>query len=246
MAAKGSMLKGALAKSPKGDGRVTSLPVGKPPTRQKGDAADMAAGVAQGRAGLQRLSPGVYRNPKGQLTNSAGKVMPRPQQQPQQPGMTNAVPPQGGPATRPPAPLGTPPMQDNVQQSLQDLLAQQRPQGPAPLGQMQNNPNMQQYTPNLSPEQFRQMFPQYRQPAMEMTGVYDGKQPLDMNAIMAKYQQQPGFDMSQQYDPNKVAMTQAAQAGQIPMMTNGQQFQPQQPMQQNNSIPQLLNQNRFR
>lgn len=164
MAAKGSMLKGALAKSPKGDGRVTSLPVGKPPTRQKGDAADMAAGLAQGRAGLQRLSPGVYRNPKGQLTNSAGKVMPRPQQQPQQPGMTNAVPPQGGPATRPPAPLGTPPMQDNVQQSLQDLLAQQRPQGPAPLGQMQNNPNMQQYTPNLNYDQFRQAFPQFQQP----------------------------------------------------------------------------------
>ena len=238
MAAKGSMLKGALAKSPKGDGRVTSLPVGKPPTRQKGDAADMAAGVAQGRAGLQRLSPGVYRNAQGNLVGNKGQTLPgqRPQQKPQ-------VPPQAyeryNPqeiATRPPAPLGTPPGQPQNGQ----------PMGPSPLGQMQNNPNMQQYTPNLTPEQWRQMDPQYRQPAMEMTGVYDGKQPLDMNAIMAKYQQQSGFDMSQQYDPNKVAITQAAQAGQIPMMTNGQQFQPQQPMQQNNSIPQLLNRNRFR
>jgi hypothetical protein len=220
MAAKGSMLKGALSKSPKGDGRVTSLPVQNRPMPQKRDAAGMAAGAAQDAAGLKRLSPGVYRNAQGNLVGNKGQALPGQRPQQKQP-----MPPQGaspydpatlpqGPATRPPAPLGTPPGQPQNGQ----------PMGPAPLGQLQPNPNAQQFTPNLNSEQFRQMFPQFRQSARDMTAVYNGQQPLDMNAIMAKYQQGQGFDMSQQYDPNKLAITQAAQAGQIPMMQ--QQMQP--------------------
>ena len=50
MAAKGSVLKGALAAMPKG---------------------------------LQRMSPGVYRNPQGQLVGGQGQSLPRPQPMPQ-------------------------------------------------------------------------------------------------------------------------------------------------------------------
>lgn len=75
---KGAALKGALAAMPRG-GRVTSLPVGAPP---KGVMAGVAQGLAQG-AGLKRLSPGVYRNPQGQLVNSKGGSLPN--QQPQRP-----------------------------------------------------------------------------------------------------------------------------------------------------------------
>jgi len=80
--AKPSKLAGALAKDPRG-GRVSTMPVGKPPTRQNKNAADMAAGLAQKRAGLQRLSPGVYRNAQGGLVNSHGGALPG--QRPQQP-----------------------------------------------------------------------------------------------------------------------------------------------------------------
>jgi hypothetical protein len=76
---KGSTLKGALATRPRG-GRVTSLPVGAPP---------------KSTLGLQRMSPGVYRNPQGQLVNSKGGELPgqrqkrpQPQQIPQRPSMT--------------------------------------------------------------------------------------------------------------------------------------------------------------
>lgn len=76
---KGSTLKGALATPPRG-GRVTSLPVGAPP---------------ESTLGLQRMSPGVYRNPQGQLVNSKGGELPgqrqkrpQPQQIPQRPSMT--------------------------------------------------------------------------------------------------------------------------------------------------------------
>lgn len=97
MAAKGTALKGALASAPRG-GRVTSLPVGKPPAPT---------------AGLQRLSPGVYRNQQGNLVNSSGGALPgqrpqqrpQPQQQPQPPfqAMPGQQPQQ--PTFRPPAPL---------------------------------------------------------------------------------------------------------------------------------------------
>jgi len=81
MAAKGSALKGALAKSPRG-GQVTSLPVKPPmPVGRPNSAAGIAAGVAQG-AGLQRLSPGVYRNAQGNLVGNKGQALPGQQKQP--------------------------------------------------------------------------------------------------------------------------------------------------------------------
>lgn len=106
-ALRGAALRGALAAMPRG-GRVTSLPVGKPPAST---------------AGLQRLSPGVYRNQQGQLVNSSGGALPgqRPQQQrPQQRPPFQAMPgqqinqaaidamnlaQQQQPTWRPPAPL---------------------------------------------------------------------------------------------------------------------------------------------
>ena len=120
MATKGSALKGALAASPRG--RVTSLPVKpRPIPLGKPNAAGRAERAG---AGLQRVSPGMYRNPQGQLVNSAGGNLPgqRQQQQrpmpPQQPNMgsvlagatqgANQFQPQQPmqPATRPPMPYG--------------------------------------------------------------------------------------------------------------------------------------------
>jgi len=79
--AKGSALKGALAAMPKG-GKVTSMPVGKP-----NPATQAVTGAIQGAqgVGLQRLSPGVYRNQQGGLVNSSGGSLPG--QQPQRPSM---------------------------------------------------------------------------------------------------------------------------------------------------------------
>ena len=123
MAAKGSALKGALAAGPRG--RVTSLPVKpRPIPLGKPNAAGMVAGIAQGAgAGLERVSPGMYRNPQGQLVNSAGGNLPgqqKPQRlmPPKQPNMgsvlagaaqgANQCQPQQPmqPATRPPMPYG--------------------------------------------------------------------------------------------------------------------------------------------
>ena len=77
MATKGTALKGALATAPRG-GRVTSLPVAKVP-------AGVMAGVGAGlnKPNLQRVSPGVYRNPQGQLVKSTTGNLPS--QQPQKP-----------------------------------------------------------------------------------------------------------------------------------------------------------------
>lgn len=120
MAAKGSALKGALAAGPRG--RVTSLPV-KPRPMPLGKP-NAAAGMAQGAgAGLERVSPGMYRNPQGQLVNSAGGNLPgqqKPQRlmPPKQPNMgsvlagaaqgANQFQPQQPmqPATRPPMSYG--------------------------------------------------------------------------------------------------------------------------------------------
>lgn len=117
MAAKGSALKGALAAGPRG--RVTSLPVTPRPIPLGKPNAARDAG-----AGLQRVSPGMYRNPQGQLVNSAGGNLPgqRSQQQrpmpSQQPSMGSVLAgvAQGAnqfqprqpmqPATRPPMPYG--------------------------------------------------------------------------------------------------------------------------------------------
>lgn len=117
MPAKGSALKGALAANPRG--RVTSLPVKpRPIPLGRPNAAGMAERAG---AGLQRVSPGMYRNPQGDLVGSRGQALPgqRSQQQrpmpPQQPNMgsvlagaaqgANQFQPQQ-PATRPPMPYG--------------------------------------------------------------------------------------------------------------------------------------------
>lgn len=102
--AKGSALKGALAAMPRG-GRVTSLPVNPTPS---GVLAGVAQGIGQNK-GLQRLSPGVYRNQQGNLVNSSGGALPGQRQQqrppvatPDLPQMPMRVPPQA--SWRPPAP----------------------------------------------------------------------------------------------------------------------------------------------
>ena len=95
----------------------------------------------------QRLSPGVYRGPKGQLQTSSGRQLPRPATQPTQTSrLVDAMGQQqpGQIATRPPAPLGTPPGS-----------AQQDNQGPAPLG------NMMQQMPQMSQPDMNQFMQPY-------------------------------------------------------------------------------------
>jgi len=102
MATKGTALKGALATAPRG-GRVTSLPVAKVP-------AGVMAGVGAGlnKPNLQRVSPGVYRNPQGQLVKSTTGNLPS--QQPQKPPF-QAMP---GRAVAPQQPMQYPQMQPGM------------------------------------------------------------------------------------------------------------------------------------
>jgi len=136
----------------------------------------MANGVAQGKPGpLKRLSPGVYRSSSGQLVGSKGQPLPgQPSMQNRARNVANIVsggqgmgdgrdrarqgglveamnqaPQQGQIATRPPAPLGTPPGV-GMQQA-----AEQGQQGPAPLGNMMPQmPQMQQPDMNQFNEGF--------------------------------------------------------------------------------------------
>lgn len=70
------MAKGQFDKTPKNDGKVYA-----------GGSASFNERTGK-RTGLpegsQRLSPGVYRAPSGDLVTGSGRVMPRPQQVPQQ------------------------------------------------------------------------------------------------------------------------------------------------------------------
>ena len=161
MPAKGSALKGALAAAPKG--RVTSLPVApRPiPLGKPSPAAGVAAGIAQGAGGgLQRVSPGMYRNPQGQLVNSKGGALPGQRQQQafrpmpsQQQGVNDAL---SGVAQN----LGSP----QTQQPQIPMQPAFRP--PMPFGQAQQ-PGMMYAggTPN-----FNEMTGMYNQPATQYPG----------------------------------------------------------------------------
>jgi hypothetical protein len=164
---KGSALKGALAAMPRG-GRVTSLPVGAPPP---GAVAGMAQGV---NGGLQRVSPGVYRNAQGQLVNSKGGSLPGQQQRPQQ--MPNRF---------------------NDISSMLGGTAGQQPQDP------------------------RLIFNQQQAPHFKMPAPY---QPGQDNMMWMGGS--PNFnELTGQYNPELVAITQASQAAQQQM---GQpQYNPQ-------------------
>lgn len=115
----------------------------------------MADGLAQGKPGpVKRLSPGVYRGPKGQLQTSSGRQLPRSATPPTQASrLVDAMNQQqpGQIATRPPAPLGTPPG-----------APQQEGQGSAPIGNMMGQmPQMAQADMN----QFMQAFQQQQRPS---------------------------------------------------------------------------------
>lgn len=105
----------------------------------------------------QRLSPGVYRGPKGQLQTASGKPLPRPTTPPTQASrLVDAMGQQqpGQIATRPPAPLGTP-AQDAANRAG-DVT-----QGSAPLGDLkQQMPAMPQADLNRFMQQFQQQQPQ--------------------------------------------------------------------------------------
>lgn len=100
----------------------------------------------------QRLSPGVYRGPKGQLQTSSGRQLPRPATQPTQTSrLVDAMGQQqpGQIATRPPAPLGTPP--GSAQQEGQFG------QGLAPVG------DLMERMPAMSQDNFNQFMQQFQQ-----------------------------------------------------------------------------------
>ena len=152
----------------------------------------------------QRLSPGVYRGPKGQLQTSSGRQLPRPATPPGQAGRLvdamNQAPQQGQIATRPPAPLGTP-----------AGSAQQDGQGSAPIGNMMGQmPQM----PQLDMSQFNRR-PQQQQRPNSITGL-----------LQQGGQQQQPMQPPMTYGQGEVAYT----GGSPNFYNSGQQ---QQPMMQN-------------
>lgn len=164
----------------------------------------------------QRLSPGVYRGPKGQLQTSSGRQLPRPATPPGQAGRLvdamNQAPQQGQIATRPPAPLGTPagaPQQDG--------------QGSAPIGNLMGQmPQMSQADMN----QFMQNFA-YEQP----------QRPNSITGLLQRggqQQQQPMMQYPQMNMPmpelSFEQWKQMQMSQQMPQqMSNPQQYQPMMP-----------------
>jgi hypothetical protein len=184
---KGSALKGALAAAPKG-GRVTSLPVKAPPQ-------GVMAGIAQGiGGGLQRMSPGVYRNPQGQLVNSKGGALPG-QRQPQRPSMNpqynNVASLIGGSARQQPFQPNMPLQQPGFRQPA--------PYQPGQDGMMYmgGSPNFNETTGQYNPElsaitqasqaaQQQMGQPSYN-PQMQFAGGFGNQMPQQ------QYNQQQGF-----------------------------------------------------
>lgn len=230
MAAKGSALKGALASAPKG--RVTSMPVApRPiPLGKPNAAAGAAAGVAQG-AGLQRLSPGVYRSAQGQLVNSKGGALPG--QQPRQP-------------VRPPVAMPG-------QQAINSVLAGVSQGANQAASQFQQQPEQQQpmwRQPAPLPQQggFANYYTGGSQNFNELTGQYNFPQQSFGNqsqsgvgyGVGAAFGGQPTSMPQQQYDTGfyDYMKSRAAQAQplsaeqQAAAMAQQQTYaqQPQQPM----------------
>lgn len=162
----------------------------------------------------QRLSPGVYRGPRGQLQTSSGRQLPRPKTQPTQAGrLVDAMNQQqpGQIATRPPAPLGTPagaPQQDG--------------QGSAPIGNMMGQmPQMSQADMN----QFMQNYA-YEQPQRpnSITGLLQrgGQQQQSMMQNPQMNMPMPELSFEQW---KQMQMSQQMQQ----QMSNPQQYQPMMP-----------------
>lgn len=179
MPVRGSTLKGALATTPRGRSAASPSPIGRSysmPLNMPGvanAAAETVAGMSQG-AGLQRLSPGVYRNPQGGLVNSQGSALPgQRQSQPPRPSPQDymrANPGQYQPQYRPPAPMGG--QQPN-------MLSNSNPYYSQIFDQMQRDYNTSkpftQYNPQqfaaiqaATPEQQNIDFTQQQQPGMGM------------------------------------------------------------------------------
>jgi hypothetical protein len=167
----------------------------------------------------QRLSPGVYRGPKGQLQTSSGRQLPRPATPPGQAGRLvdamNQAPQQGQIATRPPAPLGTPagaPQQDG--------------QGSAPIGNMMGQmPQMSQADMN----QFMQNYA-YEQPQRpnSITGLLQRggqqQQPMMQNPQMNMPMPELSFEQWKQMQTG-----QNGYGGQMPQLQPGEQYAQQSP-----------------
>lgn len=214
---KGSALKGALAAAPRG-GRVTSLPVGPNPATQ---AVNAAIQGAQG-VGLQRVSPGVYRNQQGNLVNSKGGSLPgqQPQRPQQMPNRFNDISSMLGGASG-----------QQMQNPYLRFDQQQQPphwKMPAPNQFGQNHMMYMGGSPN-----FNEMTGQYDH---QMTGQYDQNLAAITQASQAAQQQQRagGFNMGggfapkqylqQQLTPQQQAFNQQQAAGNsmIRIMPNGQ------------------------
>ncbi len=223
MAAKGSALKGALAAGPRG--RVTSLPV-KPRPIPLGKP-NAAAGMAQGAgAGLQRVSPGMYRNPQGQLVNSAGGNLPGQRSQQQQP-MPSQQPSMG-------SVLAGVAQGANQFQPRQPMQPATRP--PMPYGQGQE-PGMMYTggTPN-----FDEIFGQYRSQVMPQRSEMPSMDYQQMATAMAERQafaQQGINPQQQQFSQMRFGQPQQNMQPQSGMQQYQQMEQPQQqPMMPQNGF----------
>ena len=199
--------------------------------------------------GLQRLSPGVYRNAQGNLVGNKGQAIPgarppMPRPAPQRPAgqsLTGAMQPPAQPPMQPPAPQAAPPStsfpqppmpQGNPADQVAGSYQQPQWRQPAPYGQnepMMRSAVMPEQMPgqmyrdfqggNFSPEQMSQLYQRFQQPQQQMG------------------QLQPGEQYAQQ-SPEEYAATLAKKRAFVQQQQMGQQYNPMQapqriPAQQN-------------
>lgn len=217
MAAKGSALKGALAAGPRG--RVTSLPVKpRPIPLGKPNAAGRAERAG---AGLQRVSPGMYRNPQGQLVNSTGGNLPGQRSQQQRP-MPSQQPNMG-------SVLAGAAQGANQFQPRQPMQPATRP--PMPYGQGQESGMMYTGgTPN-----FDEIFGQYKSQVMPQRPEMPSMDYQQMATAMAERQafaQQGINPQQQQFSQMRFGQPQQG------MQQNMQQYQQMEQPQQQPMMPQ--------
>ena len=203
------MAKGAMTKSPKTGGKVYA---GGSPN------FDERTGRRTGLpVGSQRLSPGVYRAPSGDLVTGSGRVMPRPQQQNVLAGaLQGATPmPNKGPAFAPEQyPLS------------QGMMAPQQ-QALSIFDVMKMNPQQQQQAfaqrppaPVAGQMPLQQMPPQQMlQPSANMGGQYrlsPGVYGTREQAMQQMYQRVPGLQngLGQQGNVPPIDWSQAVFYGQ--------------------------------
>lgn len=182
-------------------------------------ASRLAGALAGGpKGGLQRVSPGVYRNQQGGLVGSKGQQLPGNRQQPQRPNINLTTP-----APRPPMNGGAPGSQFSQEDfaRMRDQFQQTQQGGMMYAGGSPNfNESTGQYHTNGMPQggyqQYKKPFPMGNMPMRQpFMGGYQPQMPGMMQQPM--YQQSY---MPQQYEQMDQQFQQPQQQPQQPVPFN--------------------------